>query len=232
MTSTTTTALNTRCTNAHSTCYYARSCTKMQVLNWRAVEKSVGVSCSFFGERDYEAARSVRRARSLRRRRLSRSEVPPHIPNCSLLFSAYSRHCARTSHPEHTARAAFEDPPRSGKKISGSTSVQRAFVCQSSGCRSFVVIRCIPGPFVRHHRCGPGTPPPMVRAPESQLCNSKLVIRSHAIPLTCVFASERPTRKRGREDLRRAMMYQRAWCDGGARRPDPPAMHPELAREG
>jgi hypothetical protein len=81
----------------------------------------------------------------LRSRRRSRSEVPPQIPNCSLLLSAYSRHSARTGQPEHTARAAFDEPPRSGKKISGSTSEHRAAPCQSTGCRSLVVIRCIPG---------------------------------------------------------------------------------------
>jgi hypothetical protein len=82
---------------------------------------------------NYDTARKRRRVRSFRSLRRSRSEVPPQIPNCSLLFNAYSRHCARTEHPEHTARAALDEPPRSGKKISGSTSAHLAALCQSTG---------------------------------------------------------------------------------------------------
>src|SRR5919107_6387730 len=96
----------------------------------------------------YDAARRRLSVRSLRSFRRSRSEVPPQIPNCSLLLSAYSRHCMRTSHLLHTARAALDDPPRSGKKISGSTSEQRALACHSTGCRSLVVIRCISPAFL------------------------------------------------------------------------------------
>ncbi len=81
-------ALNERCTNAHSRCYYARNTHLVQAF-----------LLEIFSEgRSYEAARNRRALRSLRRRRLSRSEVPPQMPNCSLLLSAYSRHSKRTEH--------------------------------------------------------------------------------------------------------------------------------------
>jgi hypothetical protein len=75
--------------------------------------------------------------RSRLSRRRSRSEVPPHIPNASLLLSAYSRHSDLTGHSAHIARAAFEDPPRSGKNIASErrigSSAHLASTCQSTG---------------------------------------------------------------------------------------------------
>lgn len=140
------------CSNVYST----RSEPSEMVTRRRSrLRACVGFAARFV---NYETARSRRRVRSLRSRRRSRSEVPPQIPNCSLLLSAYSRHCARTGQPEHTARAAFDEPPRSGKKISGSTSEHRAALCHSTGCRSLVVIRCIPPAFLS--RGPPITAPP------------------------------------------------------------------------
>lgn len=137
--------------------------------------------------RCYETARSRRAARSLRKRRRSRSDVPPQIPNCSLLFSAYSRHCERTSHCEQTARAALDEPPRSGKKISGSTSAHRALDCHSTGCSSLVVMRCMSPAFLS---LPPGREPSRLASLELQSCNSSHVIHGAARPLTCVFTGK------------------------------------------
>ena len=119
--------------------------------------------------RGHDAARNRRRLRSRRNFRRSRSEVPPQMPNCSLLLSAYSRHFVLTSHFEQTARANFDEPPRSGKKISGSASWHRALVCHSTGCNNFVVILCMSPAFPRRNRR-------RLSRGESHCCNSKLVI--------------------------------------------------------
>jgi hypothetical protein len=69
-------------------------------------------------------------ARWRRRRRRSRSDSPPQMPNFSPLAKAYSRQSSRTTHPRHTSLASRVEAPRSGKNRSGSTPMQFAFVCQ------------------------------------------------------------------------------------------------------
>ena len=173
-------------TNAHSRSNEAPFRAKVQALR-KKFPAQQACACAICGDCSspiHDTARSFLAVRSLRSRLRSRSEVPPQIPNCSLLFSAYSKHCMRTSHWLQTARADFEDPPRSGKKISGSTSVQRAFVCQSTGCSNFVVIRCMSPdlslalPSCTGSCCARNVSiPHFGNPPELQFRNSKLVIR-------------------------------------------------------
>jgi hypothetical protein len=68
----------------------------------------------------------LRRRRSRRR---SRSDSPPQMPNFSLLSRAYCRHSWRTTQPRQTSLASRVEPPRSGKKRSGSTPKQFADRC-------------------------------------------------------------------------------------------------------
>ena len=83
----------------------------------------------------YPYAASVLRGRLSRRR--SRSLFPPQMPNASLWSSAYSRHSDLTAHPAHMARAAFDEPQRSGKNIASDfrigSSAHLASSCQSTG---------------------------------------------------------------------------------------------------
>src|ERR671911_431682 len=77
-----------------------------------------------------QAARRLERggaqeARRLRRRR-SRSDRPPQIPNRSSLASAYSRHSVWTVQVWQMRLAARVEPPFSGKKQSASLSRQAA----------------------------------------------------------------------------------------------------------
>ena len=64
------------------------------------------------------------------RRRRSRSDSPPQMPNRSSFANAYSRQSAFTSHEPHTRFASRVDPPFSGKKASGSVWAHRARSCQ------------------------------------------------------------------------------------------------------
>src|SRR5215212_4201332 len=68
---------------------------------------------------------AAQEARRLRRRR-SRSDSPPQIPNRSSLASAYSRHSVWTVHVWQMRLAARVEPPFSGKKQSASLSRQAA----------------------------------------------------------------------------------------------------------
>jgi hypothetical protein len=71
---------------------------------------------------------------TLRRLRLSTSDVPPQSPHTSLCWSACIRHSLRTPQHLHTILAALEAPPRSGQKISGSaTSWHLALFAQGGG---------------------------------------------------------------------------------------------------
>src|SRR5215218_7161005 len=77
--------------------------------------------------KDANRARHIwpQEARRLRRRR-SRSERPPQIPNRSSLASAYSRHWVWTVQVWPMRLAARVEPPFSGKKQSASLSRQAA----------------------------------------------------------------------------------------------------------
>ena len=88
-----------------------------------------------------EALTTARRcmARWRRRRRRSRSDRPPQIPNFSPLARAYSRQSSRTTHPLQTSLASRVDAPRSGKKRSGSTPMQFALVCQLRSWRPYII---------------------------------------------------------------------------------------------
>ena len=66
------------------------------------------------------------------RRRRSRSERPPQIPNRSSCSSAYSRHSLRTSHPVQIFLASRVEPPFSGKNASGSVCAHSARSCHWS----------------------------------------------------------------------------------------------------
>ena len=59
------------------------------------------------------------------RRRRSRSDSPPQMPNRSSFIRAYSRHSARTSQPRQTFFASRVEPPFSGKNASGSVWAHR-----------------------------------------------------------------------------------------------------------
>src|SRR5215213_3080926 len=77
--------------------------------------------------KDANRARHIwpQEARRLRRRR-SRSDSPPQIPNRSSLASAYSRHSVWTVQVWQMRLAARVEPPFSGKKQSASLSRQAA----------------------------------------------------------------------------------------------------------
>src|SRR5829696_6833922 len=77
--------------------------------------------------KDANRARQIwpQEARRLRRRR-SRSDRPPQIPNRSSLASAYSRHSVWTVQVWQIRLAARVEPPFSGKKQSASLSRQAA----------------------------------------------------------------------------------------------------------
>jgi hypothetical protein len=74
--------------------------------------------------------------------RRSTSDVPPQIPKVSLLLMAHDKHSGRTLHIEQIARGALLEPPRIGKKISGSaTMVQRAR-SKNLGCETNSMSHC------------------------------------------------------------------------------------------
>src|SRR4029450_306008 len=75
--------------------------------------------------RESGATRRIQEARRLRRRR-SRSDRPPQIPNRSSLASAYSRHSVWTAQVWQIRLASRVEPPFSGKKQSTSLSRQAA----------------------------------------------------------------------------------------------------------
>src|SRR5699024_1914766 len=65
------------------------------------------------------------------RRRRSRSESPPQIPNLSSCSSAYSKHSSRTAQAWQMRLASRVDPPFSGKNASGSVCAHKAWSCHS-----------------------------------------------------------------------------------------------------
>src|SRR5215217_886716 len=94
--------------------------------------------------KDANRARHIwpQEARRLRRRR-SRSDSPPQIPNRSSLASAYSRHSVWTVQVWQMRLAARVEPPFSGKKQSASLSRQAACSYQGWISTGMGPIQCL-----------------------------------------------------------------------------------------
>src|ERR1700679_1322512 len=85
------------------------------------------------------------------------------MPKLSSIFSAYSRHSPRTSHPRQTRLASRLEPPFSGKNASGSVCAHSAWSCQpTSSTSSGRTTTCVSGTMtsVKAH-------PPLVEPPNA-----------------------------------------------------------------